>query len=138
MTVGALLATLRVRGVELAPVGDRLRYRAPRGALTPELRAEVAPHRAGLLVVAAPLDEPCADRRAPLACGCLNSYGWLFLSDGSWVVRPAAYCRELLDELRWPKLAARAQRGLHLLRDALAAIDALGTTSALGSTSRTR
>jgi hypothetical protein len=40
-----LLRTLADRAVELYLDGDRLRFRAPAGALTPELREEIAAHR---------------------------------------------------------------------------------------------
>ena len=40
MTAGELLAYLRKRGVELWADGDRLRYNAPKGALTPFLRTD--------------------------------------------------------------------------------------------------
>jgi len=41
MTTAELLAYLRRQGVELRADGDRLRYRAPKGVLTPALRAEL-------------------------------------------------------------------------------------------------
>jgi pyochelin synthetase len=40
MTAGELLANLRKRGVELWADGDRLRYNAPKGVLTPFLRTD--------------------------------------------------------------------------------------------------
>lgn len=49
MTPAALLADLRRRGVLLSPVGEQLRYRARRGALTPDLAGAVKAHRAALL-----------------------------------------------------------------------------------------
>jgi len=51
---------LRARDVVLAPVGDRLHYDAPKGALTPELRQALAEHKAELL---AELAAEEADRR---------------------------------------------------------------------------
>ena len=44
-----LLQALRAAGVTLRIVGDSLRYRAPRGALTPELRAALAEHKPDIL-----------------------------------------------------------------------------------------
>lgn len=44
-----VLADLRHRGVELFVAGGTLRYRAPRGVLTPELRAALSAHKAELL-----------------------------------------------------------------------------------------
>jgi hypothetical protein len=51
----ALLAELRARGVVLAPAGDRLRYRAPRGTLTPDLRQQLLSQKAELLLMLEPL-----------------------------------------------------------------------------------
>lgn len=44
-----LLDELRRRNVELTIDGDRLRYRAPAGALTQELLAQLRSHRAAVL-----------------------------------------------------------------------------------------
>ncbi len=41
MTPQALLADLCARGIELAPDGGRLRYRAPSGTMTPDLRRQL-------------------------------------------------------------------------------------------------
>lgn len=49
MTAADLLIELKTRGVELRPEGDNLRYRAPSGALTPELRDAVKTRKAELL-----------------------------------------------------------------------------------------
>ena len=53
MSPAALLTELRQRGVELATAGDRLRYRGPRTALTPEVRRAIADHKADLLLLLA-------------------------------------------------------------------------------------
>jgi hypothetical protein len=47
----ALLDTLRTRGIELTSDGDELRYRAPKGALTPELRQAIGERRPELLAL---------------------------------------------------------------------------------------
>jgi len=44
-----IVAELRARGVALWVEGDSLHYRAPRGALTPELRTALADHKAELM-----------------------------------------------------------------------------------------
>jgi len=44
-----LLRTLADRAVELYLDGDRLRFRAPEGALTPELRDEIAAPRPAII-----------------------------------------------------------------------------------------
>ena len=49
MTAAEVVRTLAAAGVELWREGDRLRFRAPSGALTAELRAMVGDHRAELL-----------------------------------------------------------------------------------------
>ena len=49
MSPETLLEALQARGVELEAVDGNLRYRAPRGALCPELRSELTTHKATLL-----------------------------------------------------------------------------------------
>jgi amino acid adenylation domain-containing protein len=51
MTAGELLANLRKRGVELWADGDRLRYNAPKGVLTPFLRTELAECKSEILTI---------------------------------------------------------------------------------------
>jgi len=47
----SLLAKARDRGIELVADGGRLRYRAPWGVLTPDLRAALAARKGELLAV---------------------------------------------------------------------------------------
>ena len=54
MNATELLAELHSRGVVLEAAGERLRYDAPKGALTPELRAALAEHKAELLELVDP------------------------------------------------------------------------------------
>ena len=49
MTFDELLRSLDDRDVKLYLDGDRLRYRAHRGALTPDLRSDIAAHRAAII-----------------------------------------------------------------------------------------
>ena len=49
MTLHQLLARLRSLGVHLRVERDRLRFNAPKGAMTPDLRAELAEHKEALL-----------------------------------------------------------------------------------------
>ncbi len=50
MTVAAeLLTTCRLAGIRLEVSGDRLRYEAPRGTVTPELRDTLTQHKTELL-----------------------------------------------------------------------------------------
>ncbi len=51
MTAPELLNTLASRGITLAAEGDRLRVKAPVGALTVELRQALAEHKAELLAL---------------------------------------------------------------------------------------
>ena len=78
-----LLSQLRSLGVEVWAEGDRLRYKAPKGALTPELRAELVGYKADILAflhkatpgrpALPPI--PLAPRGGPLPRSC-----WLSLS----------------------------------------------------------
>ena len=49
MTVLETIAAARAAEIDLWREGDRLRYRAPRGALTPELESAFAEHKAAIL-----------------------------------------------------------------------------------------
>ncbi len=49
MNPATLLSDLRRRGVELTAEGDRLRYRAPRGVLSPELLDDLRSHKREIL-----------------------------------------------------------------------------------------
>jgi hypothetical protein len=46
-----LLAAVQQAGIHLSADGDTLKYDAPRGALTPDLRAALLEHKATLLAV---------------------------------------------------------------------------------------
>jgi len=54
-----VLTELRHRGVELTVANGELRYRAPRGVLTPELRATLSAHKTELVAM---LSEPAEPR----------------------------------------------------------------------------
>ena len=66
MTSSETLTELDRRGVVLEPNGDKLRYRAPQGALTPELREAITENKAEIISTlrrlgdgqAPPLDRP--------------------------------------------------------------------------------
>ncbi|HHY94540.1 MAG TPA: hypothetical protein GX513_05965 [Firmicutes bacterium] len=51
MTPSDLLAGLKGRGITLQPEGDALRYSAPKGAMTDDLRAAIREHKAALLAL---------------------------------------------------------------------------------------
>ena len=100
MTVYDTIAAAARAGVSLSLEGDRLRYRAPAGALTPELRAGLAEHRDELrhLLILSPADpeygEALVGVAAALGCrrvkrrrrcyGCGGSRWWE-RPTGGWV-----------------------------------------------------
>ena len=49
MTLAGLVDSLREQGVELWTEGDRLRYSAPKGMMTPALRQQLSERKAELL-----------------------------------------------------------------------------------------
>jgi hypothetical protein len=51
MTAEDVLAACRSRGVELSAAGDRLRFRAPVGAVDADLRSALAEYKAKLVAV---------------------------------------------------------------------------------------
>ena len=51
MSATTLLETLQQRGIKLLPDGDTLRYRAPKGALTEALRAQIQEYKPELLAM---------------------------------------------------------------------------------------
>jgi len=60
MTTEQVLRTARERGIRLHPEGDGLRYKAPPGALTDDLRTELVTHKAEILKTLARGDtHPC-------------------------------------------------------------------------------
>jgi hypothetical protein len=81
MSVADLLTVFRARGVEVFVAEGRLRYRAPVGALTEDLRAAAAAHRAELLaLLTAPIpvlswdDLPADWRLAFEECAAIMEY----------------------------------------------------------------
>jgi hypothetical protein len=51
MTAADLLTSCRERGIVLIDEGENLRFRAPRGAMTPDLKAALARHKRELLAM---------------------------------------------------------------------------------------
>jgi hypothetical protein len=89
VTAAALLASLRIRGVELAPDGDRLRCRAPRGVLTGADREALQQHKSELLDALRhpdPTEDPIAEIREQVGAVLIRSpkFGevWLALDSG--------------------------------------------------------
>lgn len=62
-----LLATLVARGIELRPVGDRIRF-WPMANVTQDLRGDLARHKADLLVLLHRLDDPALPRGIWASC----------------------------------------------------------------------
>jgi hypothetical protein len=56
MTLAELLTVVRAADIRLEARGDRLLFDAPRGALTPELRAALVQQKAALLMQLAPVE----------------------------------------------------------------------------------
>ena len=66
MTLVELLSTLRARDINVWADGERLRYSAPSGALTPDIREELAKHKADLLTFLNETDRVRRVTRAPI------------------------------------------------------------------------
>jgi hypothetical protein len=64
VTADEVLTTAQRAGIRLFAEGDQLRYRAPKGVLTPELRHALMAHKAALLAV---LQEAEEERRDIMA-----------------------------------------------------------------------
>jgi hypothetical protein len=111
-----LLDRCRRRGITLYLDGAALRYRGPRGALTPELRQVVAEHRADLIALLgksskSPGQQPVAapvtrSQRTYLPCCCPAGICWpccnrpcevCRMPTGSAFIRRCVLCGELSD-----------------------------------------
>ena len=84
MTIAALLTELRRRDVRLRADGDRLRFDAPPGAMTPELRERVLAHKPALLESLRAIHEsaphepiPAVPRNQPLPVSFAQRRMWL-------------------------------------------------------------
>jgi hypothetical protein len=87
MTPTDLLHELTRRGVILEPTGDRLRYKAPVGVLTPELKQALAAQKAALVQILAgeapaPEAPELSDDRAIIALKVWSA----MLGEAVWVV----------------------------------------------------
>ena len=67
MTLVELLSTLRARDINVWADGERLSYSAPSGALTPDIREELAKHKADLLTFLNETDRMQRMTRAPIS-----------------------------------------------------------------------
>jgi hypothetical protein len=78
VTPAELLETLVTRQVVLIPDGEMLRYRAPLGALSPDLIEEVRTHKPDLLNMLTEAPRPhlgsCGELVIPF--GCPVAYSW--------------------------------------------------------------
>lgn len=73
MTPQTLLTELRTRGVVLIPEGSALRYRAPKGALTPDLRKALEEQKAAIMAALSGAEKPKDANRAKSERGNLGS-----------------------------------------------------------------
>jgi hypothetical protein len=73
VNVDDLVRTLADRAVELYIDGDRLRFRAPGGALTPELRGKIAVHRLAIIEY---LRTGATTTIAAASCGNCHRRNW--------------------------------------------------------------
>ena len=84
MTSSETLAELDRRGVVLEPNGDKLRYRAPQGALTSELREAMEENKAEILSTLRrvgdgqlpPLDRPLKTEQTTMDTSVITDCGW--------------------------------------------------------------
>ena len=93
-TPGALLDALEARGVHVGLRDGRLRLDAPRGVLTPEMRAAVTARRAALVALLAVVPHPPSapatalargPSRATRPCYICRTNRWWRRPDGGWV-----------------------------------------------------
>ena len=80
MSAAALVERLSTLGVQLWCEGEQLRFRAPAGVLTPELRAQVATHRAAIVsfVQAVQAHPAGAPQRPPVRASFTQERFWFF------------------------------------------------------------
>ena len=80
MSLATLLADLDCHGITLAVEHGQLRYKAPRGTLTDDLKARIAEHK--------PLLVQMLTTPKPRQCGCGNADFWwraIKCSNGNWI-----------------------------------------------------
>lgn len=98
MTMQDVLRETSRLGIHLEVCEDRLRYRAPKGSMTPELRAALVAHKTTLLPVVERLDAMrrlAVDAPRPIACARESAVGGpgQCFSCGDPLEHPAAYGR---------------------------------------------
>jgi len=93
-TPGALLDALEAHGVRVGLRDGRLRLDAPRGVLTPEMRAAVTAQQAALVALLAVVQPPTPTRvpapvrvvgRPTRPCYICRTNRWWQRPDGAWV-----------------------------------------------------
>ena len=87
MTSTDLLHELTRRGVILEPSGDRLRYKAPVGVMTPELKQALADQKASLLQILVVEAPTAVAPKPPDDCAIIAVKVWsTILDEAIWVV----------------------------------------------------
>lgn len=87
MTSTDLLHELTRRGVILEPSGDRLRYKAPVGVMTSELKRALADQKASLLQILGVEVPTAAASKPPDDCAIIALKVWsTILDEAIWVV----------------------------------------------------
>lgn len=96
MTVQAILTQVQRSGIVLTVSGDKLRLRAPAGALTPELKSALAANKPDVIAVVWRLDGMQGNAgRVPIPCAVLSATGGpgRCFSCGDPLDHPEAYGR---------------------------------------------
>lgn len=99
MSAAELIRALQRRGVTLAANGDRLKVRAPKGTITPELRDRLAQHKPDII---AALTMPDFHTLAPICREACEPFEWIYWADlCRWLIRQRDpdWCRP--EAVRW-------------------------------------
>ncbi len=102
MNAAQILSYVRQKGVVLIPNGDRIKYKAPSGIMTPELAETIRTHRQAILGI---LIQDCGNKSKPSYAhpsnnrnilpgncdSCPASGYWDFMGPGKWCFHRAYF-----------------------------------------------